>query len=221
MTTKRARWLVVSGVLLLALMAVPELSAQWAVGVWAGGNNMTLSGDKPDKADYQSRSGFSLAAHFELAVASGVAVMIQPGYSSRGSKVAFQVASDQDPVDSLELKLDYFSLPAMLRVDGGSGKFYATIGVDLSFLSSASLATGSEELDLKQAVTDIDLAAAFGVGGKFSIGRPNLLVELRYKQSLLNLADSDVIQVNGLPARFRLSGLELWAGVVLPLGGAR
>lgn len=210
-----------SGVLLLAVLAVPALSAQWAVGILAGGNNMTLSGDKPDKADYRSRSGFSLAAHVELALANGLAVVVQPGYSSRGSKAAFQVPNVEDPVDSLVLKLDYFSVPAMLRVNGGSGKFYATLGLDLAFLASATLTRGSAETDVKQALTDIDLAAAFGVGGKFPIGRPNLLVELRYKQSLLNLADSDVLQVDGLPARFRLSGLELWAGVALPLGGAR
>ncbi len=209
----------VIGILLLAV-AMP-VHAQWAVGLLAGGNKLSLSGDKPEDADFQSRSGFSFAAHLEIPVASGVAVVVQPGYSSRGSKVAFQVPDVEDPVDSLELKLNYFSIPAMLRVDGGSGKFYATLGFDLAFLASAKLASTSNEVDVDRGLTDFDVAAAFGVGGKFPIGRPNLLVELRYKQSLLNLADPDVLQISGLPARFRLSGLELWAGVILPLGGAR
>lgn len=74
-------------------------------------------------------------------------------------------------------------------------------------------------MDVKDALTDFDLAVIFGVGRMFPVGRPRITAEIRYSQSLFNLAGDATGQ--DLPVRFRASGFQLLAGVLLPLGGRR
>ena len=93
--------------------------------------------------------------------------------------------------------------------------------LDLGILTSATLDNGSTEENVKGDVEPVDLAVGLGVGGKFSIGRRPMTVELRYSQSLLNLP-SEGSRIGGdgtFPARFRVSGLQLVAGLYFGLGG--
>ena len=78
---------------------------------------------------------------------------------------------------------------------------------------------GSARTDVRDRLNRVDLAASLGFGGILVNGRPRISLELRYFQSLLNLADAATTAV--LPVRFRSSGLLLMAGVLLPLGGGR
>ncbi len=196
-------------------------AAQISVGAVLGVNRTGLSGDKPDNTSYSTSAGPIAGLVLEIPVAKGVAIVFQPGYRQSGANIGFQVPDQDEPVDSLSLRLDYFSLPILLKVITDGGRWYVTSGVDLGLLTSATLSTvsGSQEMDVKDALTDFDLAVIFGVGRMFPIGRPRITAEIRYSQSLFNLAGDSTGQ--DLPVRFRASGFQLLAGVLLPLGGRR
>jgi hypothetical protein len=71
-------------------------------------------------------------------------------------------------------------------------------------------------------VSDFDLGVEFGFGVEFALQRSIVNVELRYVQSLLDLADFDSSTASGsLPVRFRSTAFELLVGVMLPFGGSR
>lgn len=195
--------------------------AQISVGAVLGVNRTGLSGDKPDNTSYSTSAGLIAGLVLEIPVAKSVAIVFQPGYRQSGANIGFQVPDQDEPVDSLSLRLDYFSLPILLKVITDGGRWYVTSGVDLGLLTSATLSTvsGSQEMDVKDALSDVDLAVIFGVGRMFPVGRPRITAEIRYSQSLFNLAGDSTGQ--DLPARFRASGFQLLAGVLLPLGGQR
>jgi hypothetical protein len=51
------------------------------------------------------------------------------------------------------------------------------------------------------------------------IGSPLLTLELRYEQAILNIANPDEDpEEESLPIRFRTSGFQFYAGLLLPLG---
>jgi hypothetical protein len=208
--------------MLVALGSIPGVShAQVSIGAVLGVSRTGLSGDKPNKTSYSTRAGPIAGLVLEIPVAKNVAIVFQPGYRQSGANIAFDVPGQEEPVDSLSLRLDYVSLPILLKVITDGGRWYVTSGVDLGWLTSATLSTvsGSQETDVKDALNDFDLAVIFGVGRMFPVGRPRITAEIRYSQSLANLAGDSTGQ--DLPARFRASGFQLLAGVLLPLGGQR
>jgi len=196
-------------------------AAQISVGAVLGVNRTGISGDKPDGTSFSTSAGPIAGLVLEIPVAKGVAIVFQPGYRQSGAKIGFQVPDQEEPVDSLRFRMDYFSIPILLKVITDGGRWYVTSGVDLGLLTSATLSTvsGSQEMDVKDALTDVDLAVIFGVGRMFPVGRPRITAEIRYSQSLFNLAGDSTAQ--DLPVRFRASGFQLLAGVLLPLGGRR
>ena len=197
-------------------------AAQVSVGAVLGVNRTSLSGDKPEGTSFSPLSGGLIAGLvLEIPVAKDVAIMFQPGYRQSGANIGFQVDGQEEPVDSLRARLDYFSIPILIKVITNGRRWYVTSGFDLGWLTSATLSTvsGSEETDIKDNLTDFDLAVIFGVGRMFPIGRPSITAEIRYSQSLFNLAGDSTGQ--DLPVRFRASGFQLLAGVLLPLGGQR
>jgi len=196
-------------------------AAQISVGAVLGVNRTGLSGDKPDGTSFSTSAGPIAGLILEIPVAKGVAIVLQPGYRQSGANIGFQVPDQEEPVDSLRFRMDYFSIPILLKVITDGGRWYVTSGVDLGLLTSATLSTvsGSQEMDVKDALTDVDLAVIFGVGRMFPVGRPRITAEIRYSQSLFNLAGDSTAQ--DLPVRFRASGFQLLAGVLLPLGGRR
>jgi hypothetical protein len=208
--------------LMAALLSVQGAAAQIAIGAVIGANNTGISGDNPDKTSYSAKTGAIAGLVLEIPVAKGVAIVFQPGYRQLKAVIGFEVDGQDEPVDSLDVKLAYVSIPVLLKVVTNGGKWYVTSGLDFGFLSSATLSTisGSAESDIKDLLTDFDVAVIFGVGRMFPVGRPKITAELRYSQSLVNLSNQ-TIGGSDLPVRFRASGLQLMAGVLLPLGGAR
>ena len=196
-------------------------AAQISVGAVLGVNRTGISGDKPDGTSFSPNPGLIAGLVLELPVAKDVAIVFQPGFRQSGAKIGFAVPDQEEPVDSLRFRMDYFSIPILLKVITDGGRWYVTSGVDLGWLTSATLSTvsGSQETDVKDALTDFDLAVIFGVGRMFPVGRPRITAEIRYSQSLFNLAGDSTGQ--DLPVRFRASGFQLLAGVLLPLGGRR
>ena len=209
-------------VALALLVLAHPVSAQVSVGAVVGVNRTGISGDSPDKTHYTAKGGPIAGLVLEVPVAKNVAIVFQPGFRELKAVIGFEVAGQGEPVDSLDLKLSYVSMPVLLKVVTNGGRWYVTSGLDFGFLSSATIGTisGSAETDVKNLLTEFDVAIMFGVGRMFPVGRPKITAELRYSQSLLNLSNQTA-GGNDLPVRFRASGLQLVAGVLLPLGGKR
>lgn len=206
-------------VLVLVVGVVRPAGAQVAVGVTGGVILSDLSGDAPPKASFGTRPGFAVGIIGELEVAEDVIVSLQPMYLQRGTKIAFEVEGEEEPRDSLDLRLDYLTIPILLKVVTGSGRTYVTGGLDLGFLLDATLTATNEKLNLSDTLKSIDLAAEFGFGVVFPIGRPRLTVEARYLQSILNIAKPEENpEAVSLPLRFRSSGFQFLAGFLIPFG---
>lgn len=200
------------------------LEAQISIGAVVGINRTGLSGDKPEDTSYSPGTSPIAGLVLEVPVAKYVSLVFQPGYRQAGTTIGFKVDGQDEPVDSLSLKLNYVSLPILVKVITTGRKWYVTSGLDFGWLTSATLSTlsGSQEMDVKSLLTDFDLSVIFGVGRMFPVGRPMITAEIRYSQSLLNLASNAAGQgLTEVPARFRASGFQLMAGVLYPLGGQR
>ncbi len=205
---------------LVAFGSVPRAShAQVSVGAVLGVSRSGVSGDRPDGTTFSTRTGLIAGVVVEIPITDEVHLVFQPGFIQRGASIGVDVG-EPEPVDSLELQLDYLSMPVLIKVISNNRRLYVTSGIDIGYLSSATLTDGSSETDLGPILNDLDLSVIFGVGWMIPIGRPAFTIEMRYNQSLTNLNDTATTPAN-LPARFRSSGFQLLAGVLLPLGGGR
>jgi hypothetical protein len=195
--------------------------AQPALGFWGGLNRASLKGDAPEDASYGTRLGLSAGVVGEFNLTKDVRLSVQPAYSQRGAKLAFEVPDEDVPRDSLQVKLDYYSLPVMIKVVSGNGKTYVTSGLDFGILQKAELSNLNKDepaQDIQRFFQDFDVAVNFGFGVMFPVGSPQLTLELRYSQSLTNLSKPEENpEASALPERFRSAGLQLMAGLLWPL----
>ncbi len=208
---------------LLPLAVASPAEAQLKVGAFGGLNLSDLSGDAPPDYSYtgKTRLGFGVIGEFHLA--DDVWLSVQPMILPRGTGIAFESDDDEDPIEVFDLQLDYVAIPVLAKFVTVGGKVYVISGVNLSFLTGAALKDpkrGAEEIDVKDSFKSMDVAVDFGVGGQLPLGPVDIMLEARYEQGLANIADDD-ISVDELKTRFRSSGLQLLAGVLLPLGGGR
>ncbi len=193
--------------------------ADGAVGFYGGINSGKLSGDTPPGTSYQTRKGLVAGLFGEIRIAKDVFLGLHPAYLQKGSNITLKpITEGQDPIQN-ELSLDYFSVPVLFKIETGSGSTYFSGGLDFAFLMSANLDLLGEEIDVQEIMRKFDLSMDFAFGGKIPLGSPFLTLELRYSQSLLNVADTEIGDENySVPARFRSSGFQLLAGLLFPLG---
>ncbi|MFV1980344.1 MAG: porin family protein, partial [Rhodothermia bacterium] len=136
--------------LFASLMAPGSVAlAQLSVGVTFGPGNTSLSGDKPDKASYSSRTGLVAGAIIEYQIKPDVRISFQPGISQSGTTISFKIAGVEEKRDSLAIKLDYVNLPLLARVVTDGGGWYVTGGPYLGLLQSANGTPegGGEDVD--------------------------------------------------------------------------
>ncbi len=210
-----------AGVLMLALsMAGAANATAQAIGLVGGLNMSSIKGDAPNNIKWGGKTGGIVGLVGEFRLTDEVNLLIQPTLTSRGSSLGVEVEGMKEPVDSGSVSLSYVTVPALVKVFAGHRRTFVTGGLDFGFLTGATLTEGSDERDVKDRVEDFDVAAVFGFGGVVFAGKPNVSLELRYSQSLLNLANASTTE-DALPVRFRSSGFQLLAGVLLPLGGGR
>lgn len=202
----------------LVVLAGP-LAAQ-RIGAFGGFNRAAIAGDAPPNVQYVGGTGFTAGLTFDLPLATDVLLSFQPSYARRITAIAFAIKGQEKPRDSLDVALTYVSVPLLVKVEAARGRSYVAGGVDVGMLLDAALTGRGPEEDLSSFVKDFDVAAVFGVGVVFPIGRPRLATELRYAQSLLNLSAAAATPSTAtLPERFRMHGFQLLVGVFLPLGG--
>lgn len=219
---KTRRYLPLLLFLALALAPAAPAQAQMTVGAFGVLNSAGLSGDAPGDYSYGGKTGFGFGLIGEFHLSDDVWLSVQPALLPRGASFLLDVDDEEDPVKIADLGLSYFAVPVLAKFVTVGGKVYVISGLNFSILSSADITfeEGGEEVDVKDALNTFDVAVDFGVGGQLPVGSVKIMLEARYEQGLLNIS-KEVVEQDALRARVRSSGLQLLAGVLLPLGGGR
>lgn len=194
-------------------------SAQSYVGVFAGLNSSKLNGDVPDKAKYKSLMGANMGAYIDIKLSNIVWLSLQPSYSQEGTKISYTVAGMEKPVDSISIRLNYFSLPLFLKVSSTNERWYALAGLEAAALLNSSVKSHDIEQDVDLSLVKWNLAMHFGAGIRIPVGWPRLFVELRYSQGLVNLTDEPVDK-SYIP-RVKTTGFKLLAGIEIPISKSK
>lgn len=190
-----------------------------AVGAMFGVNGGGISGDAPPNAEYGSAAGLIAGAQCEFGIARDIALSVQPMYVRRGTGITVTDSTAASQERDLTLALDYVAVPVVVKFSGMGGRTYFAGGVDFAFLSGATLSDDNAEADVKDLFQSVDVGALLGFGVVFPVGRPKLTVEARYVMGLVDLGDSSGGGANpNLPDRFHSTGMQLTAGILLPLG---
>jgi len=154
----------------------------------------------------------------EFSLGRDLLLSLQPGYRHTETGISYKDRQAGVVRDSVRLKADWLVLPVVVRV-GGRGAFYATGGLDFAIGINGGLEGGEEGIAIGDLVQDVDMAALVGVGFEVPSGRFRITGEVRYRQGLLNAARSADPETDTVPSRFRFSGWQLQAGLLLPMGG--
>jgi len=204
-----------AAVLLIFILTTYESNAQPYIGVFGGLNSSKLAGDVPSKAKYEGLMGANVGAYVDIKLAKIVWISLQPSYSQEGTKISYSVRGQIDPVDSVRIRMNYFSLPLLVKVSSTNGRFYALGGIETAFMLSNNISSNgiSQETDIE--ISDINIAIHFGAGIRIPIGLPRLFVELRYTQGLIDLTDEPVDK-SYIP-RVKTVGFKVLAGIEIPL----
>jgi hypothetical protein len=204
----------------LLLLSATSAESQ-TLGIVGGINRSSIKGDAPEDIKYGKATRPTFGGLVEFRLTDDVQLHGELLYTQRGTRIGQKVEGQKEPEYDSELLLSYVSVPVLVRVISNSGRMYATSGVELAFLTSATLEQeGLPDTDVKDQLLSTDLAVNFGVGGRLHKGRPGVALELRYSQSILNLGDK-VETEQSIPVRFRSSGFQLLASVFWTLGGDR
>jgi len=191
------------------------LFTQPYIGVFGGLNSSKLIGDVPQKGKYKSLMGANVGAYIDLKLGKGIYLSLQPSFSQEGTKISYKVSGQEKPIDSITVRLNYFSLPILLKVTSSNKRFYALGGFEAGYLMDSFAKSHDIKESIKADVADLNIAMHFGAGIKIPIGYPRLFIELRYSQGLVNLTD-EPIEKSYVP-RVKTTGFKLLAGIEIPL----
>ncbi|RLD24571.1 MAG: hypothetical protein DRI54_05970 [Bacteroidetes bacterium] len=203
-------------ILLLAFILFSSFTfSQSYVGVFIGMNSSKLTGDAPANSFYNSFMGINAGVNIDLKLAKSLKLSLQPSYSQEGTKISYNVSGQEEPVDSIKIRLNYFSFPILLKVATANNRFYAIGGFETGFLLNSFISSHDVKEDIKVDVKSYNLAIHFGVGLRIPIGFPNLYVEGRYAQGIINLTD-EPLDTDIIP-RVKTNGFKLLVGIEFPL----
>ena len=191
------------------------VSGQSYVGIFGGLNSSKLNGDAPKKGKFNGLMGANVGAYIDLKLGKSIFISLQPSYSQEGTKISYTVPKLDEPVDSITIRLNYFSLPLLLKVTSTNKRFYALAGVETGLLLDSYISSHDTKEDIKTDVAKWNVAMHFGAGIKIPVGFPRLFVELRYTQGLINLTD-EPIERSYVP-RVKTAGFKILFGIEIPL----
>jgi len=202
--------------LFLLLILGNCLYGQTYIGLFGGINSSKLSGDNPISAKYKSLIGANFGANIDVKLTNSIYLSLQPSYNQEGSKVSYTISGYDEPIDSLKIQLNYFSLPLLLKMSSDNERFYAIAGIETGFLQSSYVKSHDlKESAIQMDVLQFNIAVHFGVGLRIPIGFPRLFTELRYSQGIINLTDEPLS--NNIIPRVKTSGFKLLVGIEFPL----
>ena len=191
------------------------VSAQPYAGIFAGLNSSRLVGDAPDKGKFKGIMGVSAGAYIDLKLGKSIFLSLQPSYSQEGTKISYTISGKEKPVDSITIRLKYFSLPFLLKITSTNARFYAIGGLEAGYMIDSYASSHDIKETIKADVAEWNIAIHFGAGIRIPVGFPRLFAELRYTQGLVNLTD-EPLEKNYIP-RVKTAGFKLLAGIEIPL----
>jgi len=202
-------------VILIFIISSTTSSAQSYVGLFAGLNSSKLNGDAPENATYKSLMGINTGFCLDIKLSKNIWFSLQPSYSQEGTRISYQVQYSKDPVDSIHIRLNYISLPLLLKVSANNERWYALAGIETAMFQNSSVTSHDEELETDLNIVDWNFVVHFGVGIRIPVGFPRLFVELRYTQGLVDLTDQPLDK--GYIPRVKTGGFKLLAGIEFPI----
>jgi len=207
--------------IVLIIISVSSARAQYAIGIFGGVNNSNLIGDAPPGSTYESDLGLVVGLLGEYNITSDVKISLQPMFQQKGTRIAYDLISERDSQDSIDIAINYFSIPVLMKVYAGNDIMYVSGGFDIGYKLDATFRRISteEEKDISDSFNDFDIAVIVGVGAQFRLGQFYLFIEGRYSQGLGNISKSNPDEPKELSPSFRTTALQLFAGVILTLGG--
>ena len=191
-----------------------QSAAQISLGVTVGTNIGKFGGVEPPDASYTYRTGLNFGGTVAYRFSKDVSLTLQPMYSQRGSNIEVGEDTRRDSLVVYETKIDFLIIPLFVRVDSDNGVTYFISGLEFGIPLSAEISHDGESKDISETLKNIDILASIGMGLRFSLGKPDLLIEFRYYQGLVNL-NSDNGEVNGklIYENIKNSGFQLMAGL--------
>ncbi len=205
--------------LIMTLLFFSILSmGQVTLGAFGGLNSSKLSGDAPSDAFYTGLIGGNFGALVDVRLSEGIYLSLQPSFSQEGANVSYTLKGEEEAVDIVKIRLNYFSLPLLVKITSTNQRFYALSGVETARLLNAATIIEEDSEELRD-VPQWNIAMHFGAGIRIPAGYPTVFVELRYSQGFVNLSD-DPLNSNIIP-RVKTSGFKILAGVEFPLVKAK
>jgi hypothetical protein len=208
--------------ILLVICSLATANAQFTTGIFGGVNNSNLIGDSPPGSSYESDLEYGAGVLVEYNITSDVRISLQPMFQRKGTIIAYSVFNEREPQDSIDININYFSIPILMKVYGGNNLLYVSGGFDIGYKLDASfkrIGSGTEE-DISDSFDDFDIAAIIGVGAQFNIGLFYIFIEARYSQGLGNISSPETDEPDELNPSFRTAGLQLFAGLTYTIGGS-
>ena len=207
--------------LLLAflLLSFTNSFAQFKIGAIGGLNMGTFKGDQIVGGSYNKSIGTNWSIMFDTKLTDQIVLSLQPGLSKKGTKITYSVKGELEPVDSIAIKIDYFSIPLILKILSKNERFYAIGGLEAGIPLSANaefLTVPDENIDIKNLLSNVNIIMHFGVGYRIPVGKPTLFLEARYLQGLNNAVPVEKPAYNFFP-RVRTSDVQLLFGIEFPL----
>lgn len=185
------------------------------IGIYYTKNGSKLTGDKPQGYRIAYDQGFALGAYVDLLITPDVTLSIQPGILRVQSTVKIPDLNEELK-DSLDLRLDYLTLPLLFKINPVKSKrFYFIGGPSLGFLlESTTTDESGDEQDRSALFRDINLSLNFGFGYKVPVKSLALAFELKYEQGLVNITDFG--NPEELFSRVKTQGVNLSIALGLP-----
>jgi hypothetical protein len=110
--------------ILLVVCSLATANAQFTVGIFGGVNNSNLIGDAPPGSSYESDLEYGAGVLVEYNITSDVRISFQPMFQRKGTIIAYSVFNEREPQDSIDININYFSLPILMKVYGGNNLLY-------------------------------------------------------------------------------------------------
>lgn len=192
------------------------LNAQVSIGVNAGLNRSSFSGDPPSKGTFDPVVGPNAALRLDYRFKQAIAISLQPGYTSQGANYVGE-DSNYSVSDSLEFRFSALAFPLHAIIWSENGRFFVSAGLEFDFYLNASAYTEERSTDIKSEIKSYNIFAQFGGGFMISLGRSYLLFELRYSQGLIDINNTQFQEEAYLP-RTKFKGIYFLAGFHFPLG---
>ncbi len=195
--------------------------AQSYVGVHFGVNSGKFSGDSPRKFNYVGKNQYNAGIDFNLRLKKDLFLSVSPSYARSGSVLQYPYENIEEEIkeyrDSIDLKLDMFTLPFYLNIISDNDRWQFLGGIELGFPLSLVADDSADEIDLTGEINDVFVGMFFGVGYRIPIERSYLTINLGYSQGLTNLANN-LNDPDSLMPRIRITRYSITTVYMLPLG---